>query len=153
MTSENYSGNTTVCRFIYTGSKKNLEYDGYYQWGVSKTPDGQPDSYTWFHIVPYNEEKLIQQKFSEMRAELGLGEGSRSIAFSLLCGALYEQKKLYTDAWQAYQSAIDAVEPGDDKVPYQMILKSLSDKIKQNKTERQNLTGVQIERAIRVTAQ
>ncbi|MGV8119281.1 MAG: hypothetical protein AB2L14_05905 [Candidatus Xenobiia bacterium LiM19] len=153
MTWKSYSDNTTVCRFIYTGSEKNLEYDGYYQWGVSKTPDGQPDSYTWFHIVPYNEEKLIQQKFGEMRADLGLSEGSRSITYSLLCGALYEQKKLYTDAWQAYQSAIDAVEPGDDKVPYEMILKNLSDKIRQNKTKRQNLTGVQIEHAIRVTAQ
>jgi len=137
-----YADNITVCRFIYYKSEYNLKYDEYYQWGVTRDPNGQPDTFVWFHIIPYSEETAIREKCGEIRTQLGLKGDSRSITGSILSGALFESKRLYTDAWQEYQSAIDAVEPGNDKEPYEKILRDLSDKIRKLRTGTQDKTGL-----------
>lgn len=153
MTSEKISDSLTVCRFKYTKSAYNFNYGDYFMWGVSRTPNGEPDSYIWFHIAPYNKEKSILEKCSEIKSQLGIDEGSRSITYYLLCGALYEENGLYTDAWQSYQSAIDAVEPGNDRKPYEAILNSLSDKIRLIKAAQEKKSSVRTEPAIIITAQ
>jgi len=132
-----------VCRYEYSNARNILEYDFYFKWGVSRTRDDEPDSYIWFHVLPYREEEPVMKKCDEIREQLGLGENPVSVTYSLLCGALYESKDLYTDAWESYQSAIDAVEPGGDRTPYEKILQDLSKKLKQNRTVRPGRSGIE----------
>lgn len=153
MTSKKISDSLTVCRFVYTESAYNFNYGDYFMWGVSKTANGEPESYIWFHIAPYNKEESILEKCSEIKSQLGIGEGSRSITYSLLCGALYEENDLYTDAWEAYQSAIDAVEPDNERKPYEAILNSLSDKIRLKKAGQEKKSSFRTDSDVIVTAQ